>query len=291
MSSFARRPNERILTTARETHTIVCMEEHLEQPKPLVREEHQGEVIAPPREPSQFAVAMQIADRLGETGQKTRDQLVQTVRSLGRTQSLALLEETLEIEVNGGMMLLDGSRRRTAGGVFFQLVKTKGRPKEWPWLKSRKKPRHSPESGETSPKTHSPQPHSASAAPVFSWADRLTAIKAIGSERGAATVKITVIGRPGKIVEKGTCVVISMQSTNVPSLPKGLPLPPHVSTNYVVYIAAKQWRKVEAAIKDPEDILIVEGFPQFDAETESIAVFATNTTTKKLQSTQRQASV
>jgi len=78
---------------------------------------------------------MQIADRLGETGQKTRSQLVQTVRWLGRTQALALLEETLEIEANGGMMLPDGSRRRMPGGVFFQLAKTKGRPKDHPWLK------------------------------------------------------------------------------------------------------------------------------------------------------------
>jgi molybdopterin-guanine dinucleotide biosynthesis protein len=57
----------------------------------------------------------------------------------------------------------------------------------------------------------------------------------------------------------------------------------------VVYIAAKQWRKVASAIRDPEDVLIIEGFPQLDAQTSSIAVFATNTTKKKLQQAQRQA--
>ncbi len=41
-------------------------------------------------------------------------------------------------------------------------------------------------------------------------------------------------------------------------------------------------------MKDPEDTLIVEGFPQLDAQTGSIAVFATNTTTRKLQQAQRQ---
>jgi hypothetical protein len=51
----------------------------------------------------------------------------------------------------------------------------------------------------------------------------------------------------------------------------------------------KQWNKVAEAIRDPEDTLIVEGFPQLDPETSCIAVFATNTTTKKLQQAQRQA--
>ncbi len=41
-------------------------------------------------------------------------------------------------------------------------------------------------------------------------------------------------------------------------------------------------------MKDPEDTLIVEGFPQLDAQTGSIAVFTTNTTTRKLQQAQRQ---
>jgi molybdopterin-guanine dinucleotide biosynthesis protein len=51
----------------------------------------------------------------------------------------------------------------------------------------------------------------------------------------------------------------------------------------------KQWNKVAEAIQDPEDVLIVEGYPQLDLETRSIAVFATNTTTKKLQMAQKQA--
>ena len=102
------------------------------------------------------------------------------------------------------------------------------------------------------------------------------------------TGKITVIGRPGKVVDRGSCIVTSMRAKTVPSLPKGLPTPPSMPTNYVVYIASRQWRKVASAIADPEDALIVEGFPQLDPETSSIAVFATSTTTKKLQMAQRQ---
>ena len=80
-----------------------------------------------------------------------------------------------------------------------------------------------------------------------------------------------------------------MESNKVPALPKGLPTPPAAPTKYTVYIAAKQWRKVEQAIADPEDVLIVEGFPTMDAEARAIAVFATNTTTKKLQQALKEA--
>ncbi len=232
---------------------------------------------------------MLIADRLGETEEQARQQFVRTVRTLGRTQSLALLEETLQTEANGGIMLPDGSRRRTAGGVFFFLARTKGQPKKRPWLKTSKKqaPRADVEAGPTPASPSQPPP--APAVPPFTWADRIAAITAIGETKGAANVKISVIGRPGKVVDKGTCVVTVMEATKVPSLPKGLPSPPPVSTTYTVYIAAKQWRKVQDAIADPEDILIIEGFPQIDTATSSIAVFATNTTTKKLQAAQRQA--
>jgi hypothetical protein len=77
-------------------------------------------------------------------------------------------------------------------------------------------------------------------------------------------VKITLIGQLGTFVDKGTCV---MQHTGekVPALPKGVPVPPAVKTNYVVYIGDKQWKNVAATVNDPEDALIIEGFPQIDA--------------------------
>jgi hypothetical protein len=78
------------------------------------------------REPSQYETAMFIADRLGETEEGPRQQLIRIVGALGRTQARALLEETLRIEENGGMLLPDGSRRRTIGGIYFHLAYTKG---------------------------------------------------------------------------------------------------------------------------------------------------------------------
>jgi hypothetical protein len=94
-------------------------------------------------------------------------------------------------------------------------------------------------------------------------------------------VKITLIGRPGNVLDKGQFIVTVMESTKIPSLPKGLPTPTDVTTKYAVYISAKQWNKVKEVITDPEDVLIVEGFPKADPEVKAIAVFATNITTKK----------
>jgi hypothetical protein len=79
-----------------------------------------------------------------------------------------------------------------------------------------------------------------------------------------------------------------MQSSKVPALPKGLPAPAQANTTYSVYIAQKQWKKVEESLRNPDDLLIAEGYPMLDQQTGTIAVFVTNTTTKLLQAAQRE---
>ena len=87
----------------------------------------------------QQEVAATIAEKLGETEQGPLTQISMVVRKLGPEQALEFLKETLAIEEKGGLMLPDGSRRRSPGGVFFYLVKTKG-PKEVRDLFFQKKP-------------------------------------------------------------------------------------------------------------------------------------------------------
>ena len=81
------------------------------------------------REPSHYETALWIADQLGENEQGTRKHLICIVKALGRTQACALLTETWSVEERGGMMVPDGSRRRTPGGIYLHLVYTKGVPK------------------------------------------------------------------------------------------------------------------------------------------------------------------
>ena len=76
------------------------------------------------RKPSQAEVAAMIADQLGETEEPVRKKIVAIVYALGRRQSRQLLTHALQIEEHGGEMLPDGSRRRTVGGIFFNLAST-----------------------------------------------------------------------------------------------------------------------------------------------------------------------
>jgi hypothetical protein len=251
------------------------------------------------REPSQKDVAAMIADALGETEANVRQSIEGVVKALGRTQARQLLNFALQAEEHGGLMTKDGSRRRTPGGIFFYYVYTLGVPKPgkslpMPYNPNQKTKKPNAEAS-TAPKTAQPsKPQISIVEPkkdiVFSWEERIPMIQEAEAKKGqASTVKITLVGRPGSILDKGQFIVTVMESTKIPSLPKGLPAPTNVATKYAVYVAAKQWKKVAESIQDPEDVLIVEGFPKTDPEVKAIAVFATNVTTKKLQAGKRQA--
>lgn len=235
--------------------------------------EEQSEPLARPVVlPSHTEIATKICQRLNETTSEAQGQIRRYTWALGVVQAWALLLDVLEVEESGGMMLPDGSRRRTPGGVWFFLVRNKGVPEEGKKLNlfssanmGKKKP---------VPTT-----------PPFTWDDRIAIINDIGAMKGTATtMKITLIGTLGKTVDKGSCVMGVMQSSEkVPALPKGVPAPQQARTQYTVYIGAKQWKTVAAAARDPEDALIIEGYPQVDAPTGTIAVFVSKVTSKKLQ--------
>ena len=241
------------------------------------------------------AVAM-ISTQLGETKSGAQQQIRRIVGRLGADAALAFLAQAQEVEAAGGMMLPDGSRRRTPGGVFFALVRASVSATDRtdlfpPFNRRSKAPRSAPSSAQGQPGSapSSAQGQPRPSTPPFTWADRIAAIQALGDSRGEIrTVKVTLIGRPGKIVEKPDLVLTAMESAKAPALPKGLPTPPATPTTYIVYIARKQWAGVTEALKNPEDALIVEGWAVYDPELEGIAVFAMNTTTKQLQAAKRQ---
>ncbi|MEI7773121.1 MAG: hypothetical protein WCI67_24235, partial [Chloroflexales bacterium] len=93
-------------------------------------------------------------------------------------------------------------------------------------------------------------------------------------------MKIILVGRPGAVASRPSCVITAMASTRGPSLPKGLPAIPETPTSYTVYIAHPHWNRVAEALANPDDALVVEGWAAFDPELEGIAVFATFVTTK-----------
>lgn len=42
---------------------------------------------------------------------------------IGKQKAIDFFQKTKKIEEDGGMLIMNGSRRRTAGGVYFWLVK------------------------------------------------------------------------------------------------------------------------------------------------------------------------
>ena len=97
----------------------------------------------------------EIAAQLGETEPSPRKQLKRAVRILGPARVQALLDQTLETERTGGLLLPDGSRRRTPGGVFFYLIRTTVAPKEAYKIV---RPQHTPVPAQAQEETPEPAP-------------------------------------------------------------------------------------------------------------------------------------
>jgi len=94
------------------------------------------------------AAAQAVAEALDENNPRGLRSIKQLIQMMGIEFVQAVVAETLEIEANGGMTIRDGSRRRTPGGVFFQIIKPKlpedirnkiFPPKNWRALKQKQK--------------------------------------------------------------------------------------------------------------------------------------------------------
>jgi hypothetical protein len=194
-----------------------------------------------------------MVDTLAEVLQEPKWALLTKVlRTLGVDRTTAILAETLQCEANGGMLTRDGTRRRTPGGVFFQLVKQQATPQE----RRRLFPRPAPQHGQSRPQQ---QPT------VLTWDEARTLMQTLATEPPgeARTMKVTLLGRPGKVETRGQAVVFRMQGKPPGSLPRGLPpLPNTPALTWNVMVALRQWNRVKDSLAtNQEDQLIIEGYP------------------------------
>ena len=102
-------------------------------------------------------------------------------------------------------------------------------------------------------------------------------------------MKVTVIGRPGKVGAHGTFMVTTMRDAQKsPPLPKGVPAMPQSKLLYLLYIAKKHWKKVVDYLENPDDALIIEGFLNYDKEMKRMAIFTQSATTKMIERERRE---
>ncbi len=170
------------------------------------------------------------------------------VAVLGPERAQALQADTLAAEADGGLLTSLGDRRRTPGGVFFKLAKeaatTVERRRIWP-----------PGTGA--------EPQKKVARPVITWAEAVQVVKEAKAKAGEAKVKLTLVGRPGKVVQKPTYVMITLAGAPPSSMPAGLPVAPEGSAiTWAVFIARKQWDKASVNLATmPDDKLVIDGYP------------------------------
>ena len=154
------------------------------------------------------------------------------------------------------MLTKDGSRRRTPGGVFFQLVKERVTAKEHRRLFPRPAAQH----------TRAPmlaQPHTSPQLLTWDEVPRIIETLATGPVGEARTMKLTLIGRPGQVETRGQVVVFRMQGKPPASLPRGLPpVPTQAPMTWNVMVALRQWNRVKDSLAThQDDQLIIEGYP------------------------------
>lgn len=207
-------------------------------------------------------LAEEIARELGETKPGPRRLIADIITVMGSEAVQALLEETRQIEASGGLMVKNGSRRRTMGGVFFFLARQRMDPEQ----RQRLFP----------PARRQPEVH------PLRWSERESVIQQLDRVGEVTDVRVKLMGYPGDIQRKGQTVVTQMVHLGGGgTLPRGLPEMPSEPTVYTVYMAAKQWQQVESALRRSDRWLVIDGQSAYDPVIPGIAVFATQVATQR----------
>lgn len=195
--------------------------------------------------------AATIIEQLGETEEEPIGTIQRAVSLLGAEPMLALLEETLQIEAQGGMWLRDGSRRRTVGGVFFKLLQER-------ITKSQRLSIFYPEYEQVFPLSEE------------ELTERLQNVEEWPIAEAQA-VSCTLLGRPAVIpppdVHPDTPYVLFELSTGteqIPTFTKGLP-PFSEPVVFRVVAPTAQWLRVAPVLIEQADTrLAITGFLSLD---------------------------
>ena len=216
----------------------------------------------------------EILARLGETDHGPMRQVRMIVEHAGEEFARDMLKETVELEATGGILTADGTRRRTAGGVYFYVVKGKLEP--------------------TLRQIIFPGYGQVEKGVSIEWDQRDNLVNPIveAGDFGMMTMapRITLYGR-AKHIEKleNSFLMILENSLEPAAYARGVPTPPSEPTLFSVYMGRGQYERISKMLRrNPKDSIIVEGTCMYDKQTGTIAVFALTVssryTEKKLRS-------
>jgi len=112
----------------------------------------------------------------------------------------------------------------------------------------------------------------------------MTPVRPVEIETDIRAMSLTLTGRPGRVDIRPDVVIASLSYAPEPtSLPEGAPPLFKTPRLFTVYIPVKLWKKVETALDDPHDQLIISGACAYDTEAGRIAILATHASTKHIE--------
>jgi len=217
----------------------------------------------------EFSVAMQ------ENEIQPLGQIRRMVTFIGEDFVRKHLDNALKIEDEGGMMTVEGDRRRTIGGVFFYLVKGD--------MTLEQRAHVFPGSVYIARK----------ATRTITWEERMDIIETLKNapQGNVRSVQLIIKGRPGevKVTDDTVMLVFQQPIDSEPSqpYPRGVPNPPSSTTSWVVYAGIRSWEKVSERLEHPKDEIIIDGIPFWDEETKTMAILALGLTTRELERRQQ----
>ena len=223
-------------------------------------------------------LAKQFGDALDETSAKPVEQIGQLIEKCGLEFVEKIMAETAATEAAGGLLTHDRKRRRSKGGVFFYLAKGQ--------MDAGLRAEIFPNFGKGGDGTIAP--------PGIEWDDRIAPMNALVDSAGQISgLTVTLSGRPGKLHIDGSSVmtVIEQRQVKAPPYPKGVPHFDTIEgvTRYYVFMSLRHWKRVEKALQDESDLLVIEGSAVYDAQLEGITILSTRVSTKALDYEKRKA--
>lgn len=203
---------------------------------------------------SRKALVWTLASALGERNNLGAVRSV--VRELGAERAQELARAALRIEAAGGMLTTSG-KRRTPGGIFFQLAREAGWPGYTP-------------SGPPGPRM--------GLAAVSKRFEKLTETK---GKIDAMIVQF--IGRPRRALTSGGAVLLIFESrAEQDSVPRGLPLPPTKPFEVRVMMSRREWTRVADEVrKNRHARLAIKGQAVDIPELGGLVIWADQVSVKK----------